>query len=78
MFRPNCSPDEALRQAGDTASLYLSRALDIVDAQMGPNHRSPELLAALVAAQTSDFNACSHNAALYELADSIRLRIEPL
>ena len=72
MERPTCSNYEALKQAGSTADIYLQAAIASVDRHLSSEHRSPELLAALVAAQVSDFNNCSYAAALYELADAVR------
>ena len=71
MERPTISNNDALRQASATADVYLQAAIESVDRHLGADHRDPALLAALIAAQVSDFNNCSTMAALYELADAV-------
>ena len=72
-MKPTCSTTEAFRQTKPTISQYTINAVDIIDEEFGDGYakKNPNLIAALVKAQTLDFNNCSMTAANYEIAESL-------
>jgi hypothetical protein len=73
-MKPTCSITEAFRQTKPTVSQYTMNAIDILDEEFGDGYakKNPNLVAALVKAQTLDFNNCMMTAANYEIAESLR------
>lgn len=73
MERPTITNTNAVFQAGDTMATYLSCAIREIDERLGEGYASkhPELIAACIAAQASDFNNCALVAAIYQLADAM-------
>ena len=73
-MKPTCSTTEAFKQTKPTVSQYTMNAIDILDEEFGDGYakKNPNLVAALVNAQTLDFNNCSMTAANYEIAESLR------
>jgi hypothetical protein len=74
MDRPSIDASGAMIQAGHTAAVYLSSAIESIDKYLGDGYagKHPELVAPMVAAQVSDFNTVSTMDAIYELADAVR------
>lgn len=67
MERPTIDATSAVLQAGTTVSCYLQSAVEMLDRQFGECYAeaNPALVAALVQAQTADFNACVMACALW-------------
>jgi hypothetical protein len=72
MDRPQLSAHEAVLQAEKTAETYLLAALSLSRRFLDEEQRTPEMLAALVTAQATDFHACTLMDSLHEIADAIR------
>ena len=91
MDRPHITAENAMKQAGMTASLYLSQAAAILDERFddtGPNTTEimtdPALavvLAAMITTQAQDFHSTSLMTVLYEINDrlyDISVKLEAL
>ena len=74
MEKPTCSNMEAFRQTKPTAQEYFGNAIDILDEEYGVGYakKNPDLVAALISAQVSDFNNCAMVAANYEIAEGLQ------
>ena len=69
--------DELMRQAPDTAALYLREAVNAIDAQFGTGYAAanPRLVAAFMASCTADFRACIMSNALRAVAEGLDGRL---
>jgi len=65
--------DELMRQAPETAALYLREAVKAIDAQFGAGYAvaNPALVAAFMASCTADFKACMVSNALRAIGDGV-------
>jgi len=73
MDRPTLTANDAVRQAGMTASSYLASAIESINGQFGAGYAAsnPALVAALIHASTLDFNNCAMHCVLGEIADAV-------
>jgi len=62
--------ETALHQAGDTIMQYMHQAVKILDDKFGEGYagRHPQLLGAMIQAQTDDYNNASMTSAMWECA----------
>lgn len=74
MERPTLSNTDTSLQAGEAAEIYLNRAIEIIKLRFPDTTTivgSGDVIAALIAAQAADYNACAITDALHELASRI-------
>ncbi len=73
MNKPTIGNQDAMFQAGPTAGVYLEDAIRQIDGQLGDGYAAqhPELIAALVAAASADFNNCLLATAVWEVAEAL-------
>ncbi len=76
MERPTIDNTQAVFQAGDTISTYLSQAVEMIDRRFGKGYAAehPALVAECIHSQALDYNSTALTAALYQLADGIQAR----
>ena len=73
-FKPRCSPEAALDQAGSTAAKFLGTAKATLDARFGTGYaaKNPELLVALIYTQAYDFRTTVMLDGNYEISEALR------
>lgn len=73
MKKPTIDKQDAMFQAGPTAGVYLEQAIRCIDGHLGDGYaaKHPELIAAMVSAQASDFNNCLLATAVWEVAEAM-------